>query len=150
MSIPLPVKQTKYFTGKPCKRGHIADRYSASRACTECVREPANIRAKTWAQENPDKVRSSNLKKYNITLEQYNEMLINQNNSCAICGSPDPGVGSFAVDHDHSCCAERKTSCGKCIRGLLCSNCNNGLGRFKDNFEILLKAAKYLQKKKLQ
>jgi hypothetical protein len=41
----------------------------------------------------------------------------------------------LAIDHCH------KT--GK-IRGLLCKNCNQGLGQFKDNIDLLLSAAKYL------
>lgn len=49
-----------------------------------------------------------------------------------------------AVDHDHSCCPG-KTSCGKCVRGLLCGNCNTILGRMRDDASALLRAAKYLQ-----
>ena len=73
---------------------------------------------------------------YNITLQQYDEMLSAQGNVCAICGSNYPGhCGRFCVDHNH------KT--GE-VRGLLCNQCNIGIGALQDNPDILLKAAQYL------
>ena len=75
------------------------------------------------------------IKKFGITLEHFNLMLKNQNNKCAICKKEE--CRNLAVDHDH------KT--GK-IRGLLCLNCNTGLGSFKDNLDLLLKAINYLKK----
>lgn len=73
------------------------------------------------------------LKKYNITPEEYNKMLENQSNKCAICGSK-PIKRQLAVDHDH------KTNK---IRGLLCNCCNVGLGNFKDDEKLLQRAVKY-------
>jgi hypothetical protein len=65
-------------------------------------------------------------------------MLLNQNNKCAICGRDKSEFKKrFAVDHNH------KT--GE-IRGLLCVNCNHGLGTFKDNTIFLNNAIKYLNK----
>jgi hypothetical protein len=79
-------------------------------------------------------------KRYGITADQYDKMIIDQNNGCAICGSTEMGgrgeATRLAVDHNH------KT--GK-VRGLLCTSCNNGLGRFKDDPELLVKAATYLR-----
>lgn len=49
-----------------------------------------------------------------------------------------------AVDHDHKCC-KGKTSCGKCVRGLLCGNCNTILGRQRDDAEVFLRQAEYLK-----
>ena len=82
-------------------------------------------------------------KKYKITIEIFNEVLEKQNGVCAICG----GVNSdrpLAVDHDHSCCPGEST-CGKCLRGLLCGRCNTGLGSFRDNIEILKSAVQYIE-----
>lgn len=53
--------------------------------------------------------------------------------ACAICGS-EPDVPH--VDHDH------RTGY---IRGILCSRCNFGIGKFKDSVELLLSAVNYLQ-----
>lgn len=61
---------------------------------------------------------------------------------CPIC-EREISVDECVVDHDHSCCPGR-ASCGKCIRGLLCRNCNEGLGNFKDNPISLWRAFMYL------
>lgn len=87
---------------------------------------------------NPKQQASSNLKaKYGITLEDYDCMLEDQVGCCSICGTDEPGGGKgrFNVDHNHST--------GK-VRGLLCSSCNTGLGRFKDSPALLEAAKEYL------
>lgn len=83
------------------------------------------------------------LKRYfGITVEQYFEMHEKQNKVCAICENPEKSKGSnsqkirrLAVDHCHTT--------GK-IRGLLCLECNRGLGAFKDSPNLLNKAINYL------
>lgn len=79
--------------------------------------------------------------RYNITLEDYNKMFKNQNGKCAICESTFPGAKKkkFSIDHNHET--------GK-IRGLLCDNCNVGLGRFNDSIDNLKKSIKYLKFRK--
>jgi hypothetical protein len=75
---------------------------------------------------------------YNITLEEWNNLLQSQNNKCAICNNDNPSkIKSFDTDHCH------KT--GK-VRGLLCHNCNVGLGNFKDDINYLKSAISYLEK----
>ena len=121
--------------------------------CKEC--KSKNDLERYW--KNPDKYRSAarsyrkgrelelELKRHKLSIDQYNKMLKSQNNLCKICKNPEKErtKSRLSIDHDHSCCPGR-SSCGKCIRGLLCSNCNNGLGRFKDNFELLRRAAEYV------
>ena len=89
--------------------------------------------------ENPEKRyltnRKSDLKKYGITIVEYELMEKKQNCRCAICGKKQSGK-KLAVDHCH------KT--GR-VRGLLCGNCNSGIGKLNDDVEILKKALKYLQ-----
>ena len=77
--------------------------------------------------------------KYGITTEIYDRILLKQNKRCKICGSCSPGkkYKHFQVDHDH------KT--GK-VRGLLCHTCNKGLGCFKEDMNVLLKAVKYMKR----
>jgi hypothetical protein len=79
--------------------------------------------------------------KYNISIEDYENLLIDQLGVCAICHKREATINTtgnairLAVDHCH------KT--GK-IRGLLCSNCNTALGKFKDDISLLAKAIAYL------
>ena len=74
--------------------------------------------------------------KYNLSLEEYNNLLVSQGSCCAICSKFfNPSSTSLCVDYDH------KTGN---IRGLLCMTCNRGIGLLKDSVEILEKAIKYL------
>lgn len=76
-------------------------------------------------------------KTYDITFEDYEELLDQQNYCCAICESKisSSRTSRLFVDHCHST--------GK-VRGLLCSACNHGLGLFKDSPKLLNKAISYL------
>lgn len=88
-------------------------------------------------KRNKQQIKSYYLKcKYNLTLEQYIQMLQDQNNSCKICYRINPTGYNWHVDHCHTT--------GK-IRGLLCSKCNQGLGLFEDNIDVLKQAIKYLE-----
>ena len=78
--------------------------------------------------------------KFGITEIQYNEMLKNQNNACAICKSTESGdsrTTKLAVDHCHETGV---------VRGLLCSSCNKAIGFLKDSIENLKNAIGYLKK----
>jgi len=77
---------------------------------------------------------------YNLSVEAYEVMFQIQNGRCAICGKTVEDNGRrLAVDHDHVS--------GK-VRGLLCVNCNQGIGRLQDDSELIRKAADYLDKHK--
>jgi len=72
-------------------------------------------------------------KLYRITPDKYNELLVRQNYVCAICKESERAVNPITkqpkrlqVDHNHKCCPGR-TSCGKCVRGLVCRICNEAL-----------------------
>lgn len=83
-------------------------------------------------------MRKYNLKKaFDLSVDEYNSLLLKQNNECKICGIDQSLVSKkFAVDHCHST--------GN-VRGLLCTNCNLGLGNFKDSTKLLQKAINYLK-----
>lgn len=87
------------------------------------------------------------LKKYNISLEEFDALWIVFKGKCCICEKelklPEPKQGqsldTVCVDHDHNT--------GN-LRGLLCSGCNKGLGLFKDSAILLQKAKDYLYNEK--
>ncbi len=74
--------------------------------------------------------------RYGITIEEFNRMVAGQNGLCAICLAPAKNGRNLFVDHCH------KTGA---LRGLLCSECNLGIGSLKDSRDVLLNAAKYLE-----
>lgn len=84
-----------------------------------------------------------NLKKYGLSRDAYVDLEKSQNNVCKICGEEEKYNKRLSVDHDHRCCPGIK-SCGKCIRGLLCSRCNKVLGQINDNKDLLQKMINYL------
>lgn len=85
------------------------------------------------------------LENYGITWARYQEMLAEQGGGCAICGEQCPTGRMLAVDHDHRCCPDYVKTCGKCVRGLLCVSCNNGIGKFRDSPVLLRRATAYLE-----
>lgn len=92
--------------------------------------EAALAKGRAWKEANPSRhqflQRRSHLKRmYSITPERFDAMLHAQGGVCALCRQPSGN--RLHVDHDHSCCPGR-TSCGSCIRGLLCGPCNRLLG----------------------
>lgn len=117
--------------------------------CKDCTKadvkhwqhnNPARDKALRAAERkrNAEKYYRSRIKKqYGLTIDKYEGMLKEQNYACAICPNKLlDGQYRLHVDHSH------KT--GK-VRGLLCRTCNTGLGMFKDSFDVLLNAAKYIQ-----
>lgn len=77
---------------------------------------------------DPAANRRRHLARHGLSLEGFAALLEFQSGACAICGSTEPrGRGQFHVDHDHSHCPG-SYSCGRCVRGLLCCECNMANG----------------------
>jgi hypothetical protein len=70
-------------------------------------------------------------RKYGISQEVYEEMVVVQGSRCLICKREV----ELVIDHDHG---------SGVVRGLLCRRCNAGLGYFKDNPVLLQRAIRYL------
>lgn len=80
-------------------------------------------------------------RRHGIPQSSIVDMLRSQDWKCPICTG---GLGDFwVVDHDHDCCSGG-TSCGKCVRGLLCNHCNKAIGFLADDPDLLRRAADYL------
>lgn len=132
---------------KSCNLAAKAARYRANPG-------PARARAQQWRLDNPDRYaanqaefrssgrkaladRKSHLKRrFGMTPEQYDAMLVEQGGGCAICRRPPRSDISLHVDHDHST--------GR-IRGILCFRCNNSLGDLEDDPMLLRAALRYLE-----
>jgi hypothetical protein len=98
---------------------------------------------KEYTTNFPDRNRNSQLQRtFGIDLNDYIRMAVEQNNLCAICGRPETQkrggkVKALSVDHNHTTGA---------IRGLLCSDCNTGLGKLQDSQTVLYAAIAYLDR----
>lgn len=193
----LSAGMTRFFTGRPCKYGHIAERRSSNSVCLECKRAHENAKyadpvKRTKIQARNERYRSSEqgqkwtaayassdtrrsihraadkkyknspngrvikaayektaprkkalskysrLRNYGLSHAEYEALLESQQCRCAICRTDAPSR-TWHVDHCHATGA---------VRGLLCPQCNVGLGHFKDSPELLSAAGAYLMKER--
>ncbi len=114
------------------------------RACKVCrARQAKKRRASGRWNVQATNIRNR-LARYGLSEEQYNQMLADQANRCAICQQPPPealasgrrqGLNSLHIDHCHRT--------GR-VRQLLCHHCNKGIGHMKDDVNRLLAAVSYL------
>ena len=116
--------------------------------------------SKKWKEENRDYVRENAKENYHkdvvtkrkkelarkkgLRLEEYDQMVKACDGKCHICGKEEKRKGragfvssNLSIDHCHNT--------GK-IRGLLCHDCNTGIGKLKDDTELMMKAIEYLRK----
>lgn len=109
------------------------------------MKKKHNDLRKEWRKEyyakpkNKMKLRNSHLmSQFNLTHDDYEQMLKSQEGVCAICKRHRVATNKeyMAIDHCHDT--------GD-IRGILCNWCNRGLGVFEDNVEFLENAIKYLR-----
>lgn len=130
--------------------------------CSICIKERRRQSYKNWATRDVNRVSRNeqqrrgrekhglryDMAKFNLTVDDYWNLFNSQSGRCAICKTTEPGSNRkrFCVDHDHACCSGRSTSCGKCVRGLLCFSCNVALGAVRDNRATLKAAIAYLDK----
>lgn len=167
-------REKKWCSG--CEDNRLANEFSPGHSkCRKCCRENFKRSAESWRIDQsprlckvchkikrifmyPSVCRSCSQKRtrtrsplidrshhlreiYDIRLEDYDAMLSAQHGRCAICLADRPARSRrfthFAVDHNHT--TDK-------IRGLLCFDCNRGLGNFKDDPQLLLTAALYLER----
>lgn len=136
--------------------------------CDECKRRSGTALVSAWAKKHPDRVRvirsrynatphgkgttaaynrRYRFRKYGTDEAWFDATLAAQGGRCAICSTAEPGgkTGAWHIDHDRSCCLNLP-ACGKCNRGILCANCNSGLGLYCDDPARLRSAAEYLER----
>lgn len=99
---------------------------------------------KRWCREcNKANGRVQRLKNYQMTQADFDRMMSEQDHRCAICHNEFKSTRDTHIDHDHRCC-DYDGSCGRCVRGILCGECNRGLARFRDDAKIIESALHYL------
>ena len=139
---------SEFYTSKQAKDGHKSWCKSCDIKCAaewaKMNKDKRSKQRKIYSKTIKDYHKKYALRKYGISLAEFEEMEIKQNGACAICGKKEVhknqwGNVRLSVDHCHIS--------GK-VRGLLCKNCNTGLGGFKDNIENLSKAISYLIRNK--
>lgn len=142
-------QQKGSYTRRREKRlGQLRAQYAADpEKFRQRARDQRKRTGKTY--HKPEKARASRLLlRYGLTIERFNEMLREQGWACVICRvsfvgfTDEDGPSTMikpCVDHDH------KTGA---VRGLLCNDCNGGLGYFKDNTEALASAILYLARRR--
>lgn len=133
----FPKNKDNNYTCKKCRNNYQRKKYN----------EDLEL-----AREKVRKKRSKNIKRYRenvilnqkgITREEYYKMFDDQKSLCAICNQPETRIGrtgqvsTLCVDHCHRTLK---------IRGLLCHDCNTGIGKFQDNIQLLERAIEYLKK----
>jgi hypothetical protein len=139
----LPVEQFDRRKGSKNRPGALkgycreCDRvYYKEYVATETGRERTRIARAGWNNRSHDYFLN---RRYGIGVEDYNALVELQGGRCAICGTDSPG-GNFtkwAVDHCHGSLK---------VRGLLCVNCNMGIGQFGDDPARLRAAAEYIER----
>ena len=124
----IPKDLNEYHSNKSSEDGKV-------NTCKACKKE--RDRVNRASPESKDKRRWDNLmQRYGITKEEYLSMFQEQEGCCKICSASQLDLKRpLVVDHCHSSMK---------VRGLLCDNCNNGLGKFKDNLQFLNNAMEYL------
>lgn len=138
---PEEAKRRRRKRSKAWKDAHPEQMkaYRRSRYAADTEAQKAKVAA--WYEKNKTyalaKSAIRQLARFGLTLDSFKELLENQKGRCAICGdAPVKGGRRFSIDHDHKTLE---------IRGILCHRCNVGLGQFRENAELLLRATNYLK-----
>lgn len=129
-----PEKWAATAESKAKKNRRRREKYAAD----EAYRESQKAAVRASGKRNPSARKAVRLRTYGLTMDQFSLMLEAQKGVCAICQTASDRKVIFpVVDHCHAS--------GR-VRGILCANCNHGLGKFRDNPTLMLRAVEYLSR----
>lgn len=135
-------QREKYY-----RRGVCKDCRSAAAKANYASKDRQNDAKRSRYQTDPEyrrrQLSQQHKARHGITLDEKEAMLAAQGGRCAACPATAPGGHGWATDHNHACCPGTR-SCGRCIRGILCNNCNLALGHVADSVERLQGLINYL------
>lgn len=114
--------------------------------CKRCHTDYVMAYYEANPEKKAEKVRMNsyykpNWKKHGLTKEQYESLLFSANGKCHSCLDRP----ATSIDHDHACCPGSH-SCGSCVRGILCSQCNTSLGLLGDSINMVTNLLRYISK----
>jgi hypothetical protein len=143
----IPYRSNHLVCGRSC-RAKLPEEIAKAKArnSTPEAKERVLAYRRLLTASDPERLRKynlrANLKRYGVTIEWFEAKLEEQAGGCILCGHIPPPDGIKAasrlhVDHDHATGA---------VRDLLCGRCNQGIGFFGDNPELLRKAAEYIER----
>lgn len=119
---------------RPCHNARQRERWNADKRRYH----------REWQRRHPDLRWDAALwYRYKITPADYDAILTRQGGGCAVCGAASERGRRLSVDHNHGCCPGKR-SCGKCVRGLLCGDCNRAEGLLRSDPDLALKLNQYL------
>jgi hypothetical protein len=133
---PIHAEKTK-AKSRQYRLDHPDEHVAYNKAYWARNREKGAEQSRRWNAAHPDYSRRRHwAKNYNLTPEQYQQILDSQGGVCAICSQVNTySRYQLSVDHCHDT--------GR-IRGLLCDKCNRGIGLLGDDTALLAQAIKYL------
>lgn len=105
--------------------------------CKQCESVHRRRRYLQRIQSDPDHLVKIIARRHKVNVEKIKEMMLD---GCEVCGTKE----DLCIDHDHSCCPGQST-CGQCLRGVLCKRCNVAEGHIK-NIHSAMKLVKYMIK----
>jgi hypothetical protein len=152
--MPWKNKEEERAYRKVYRKAHKEELDAYGAVYREQRRKELSAYAKQYRKDNPEETQAYNERRrndeflhqrsrYGVDGEKFLALRVVQDDQCAICGKLF--VETPHIDHDHGCCGPKK-ACEKCRRGLLCRQCNAGIGNLQDSIEILLRAVDYLRK----
>jgi len=126
-ALEMFAKASRYADGRRnyCKQCH-------SKYVTQYVKENPSKRSK----QDPKR----KFKRHGLSEEKFNSIFNKFDGMCHSCKTRS----GLNIDHDHNCCPGTY-SCGNCVRGVLCMQCNTALGLLDDNKEKIKNLIKYLK-----
>ena len=103
--------------------------------CKKCQDKDRAIHRKLIPEKTKLWAHHANIKRYGISVQDYQVLLKKQNSVCSICKEVEKKKQHLSIDHSHFT---------QKVHGLLCDRCNRLLGLCQDNSAILIRAAEYL------
>ncbi len=117
------------YQGEPCKHGHT-ERFTASNNCVACNKA-------ALARDKERRRWSRLFREYGLTEKGFNDLLLRQGSLCAICECALSDLSAIHVDHCHA---------SGLVRGLLCGRCNQAIGLFREDADVMRKAIAYVSR----